>query len=51
MVMNPDCSNYWAIIKYNLEHEIYNFYVLHKFLKELKKHTLNTPYPIHLNIF
>ncbi|WGH26273.1 MAG: alanine racemase [Candidatus Bostrichicola ureolyticus] len=50
MVMNPDCSNFIAIIKYNLEPSIYNFYVLKKFLIELKKHTLHTPYPIHIKI-
>lgn len=48
MVMSPEQSAFDALIKYNLEPEIYNINILESFLKYLKDGFLH--YPIHLKI-
>ncbi|WP_304062344.1 bifunctional UDP-N-acetylmuramoyl-tripeptide:D-alanyl-D-alanine ligase/alanine racemase [Pedobacter glucosidilyticus] len=49
MVMSPEVSSFEAIVKYNLEPEIFSFTALsslHQYLKTLNK----TQYPIHLKL-
>lgn len=50
MVLNPEERSFNAIIRYNLEPEIYSFPLLKAFSKAIKSSKLKTPYPIHLNI-
>lgn len=52
LVMNPDENSFDAIIKYDLEPEIYSFSILGKFLQRLENnfddHKL--PFPIHIKV-
>ncbi len=50
MVMNPEVSGFHKIIENQLEPEIYSFRVLHTFIQELKRKSINTAYPIHIKI-
>jgi len=52
MVMNPEEQGYDAMIKYNLEPEIYNFHVLELFEGAIKKTPQANllPMPIHIKI-
>ncbi len=50
MVMNPDISSYESVLHYRLEPEIYSFRVLKAFTKEVERHAMAVPYPIHLKI-
>ena len=49
MVLNPESTSYDAIIKYELEPEIYSFKGLQSFIKLTEKHSL-VDYPIHLKL-
>ncbi|MBA3899112.1 MAG: bifunctional UDP-N-acetylmuramoyl-tripeptide:D-alanyl-D-alanine ligase/alanine racemase [Bacteroidetes bacterium] len=52
MVMNPEEQSFDAMVKHNLEPEIYSFKVLNLFDEALKLNAaqLNQPYPIHLKL-
>jgi Alr-MurF fusion protein len=52
MVMNPEVQSYDAMIKYNLEPEIYSFKVLNQFDDALKINFNQSqqPFPVHLKI-
>ncbi|MFA9290423.1 MAG: alanine racemase, partial [Solirubrobacteraceae bacterium] len=50
MVLNPEQSSYDAVIKYNLEPEIYSLRVLNKFIQALEKNNISFDYPIHIKI-
>jgi alanine racemase len=49
MVMNPERSAFHSLVEYQLEPEMYNFYLLEAFIKYLKLHEL-TAYPIHVKV-
>ncbi len=50
MVMNPDESAFHKIIENRLEPEIYSIRVLNKFIAELQRKSISSPYPIHIKI-
>ena len=50
LVMNTDIHNFESIIRYRLEPEIFNFRTLDALEKELKRHILTEPLPIHIKI-
>lgn len=50
MVMNPDENAYDKLIDYQLEPEIFDFDMLAKFERTVKRQFLTQPYPIHLKI-
>jgi Alr-MurF fusion protein len=52
MVMNPEEQSFDAMVKYNLEPEIYSFKVLNQFIETLKVNAaqVNDPFPIHLKL-
>ena len=52
MVMNPDEQSFDAIIKHNLEPEIYSFRILNLLEKEIKKNIIpnNKPVKIHIKL-
>lgn len=47
MVMNTEVSGFEAIIKYNLEPELYSFNILHSF-RQFLEHKQITHYPVHI---
>lgn len=47
LVLHPQVSNFKDIIKYNLEPNLYSFYILNHFIKHIKENKINN-YPIHL---
>lgn len=50
MVMNPEEASYDAMIKNNLEPEIFSFRVLKLFEDVVRNARLNEPYPVHLKL-
>lgn len=50
MVMNPEENALEDIINHRLEPEIYNFKVLHEFVKCLDKMGIAEPFPVHIKI-
>jgi len=49
IVMNPEKDSFYKLIEYNLEPEIYDFNVLHNFVKTVNKYS-PLSYPIHLKL-
>jgi len=52
MVMNPQQDSFAAILKYQLEPELYSLRSLHTFLAALKTSitTTNSPFPVHIKL-
>jgi alanine racemase len=52
MVMNPEKNSFAAILKYNLEPEIYSFSVLGQFINLLENNFENPqlPFPVHIKV-
>lgn len=50
IVMNPEADALQAMIKYNLEPEIYSFKRLEQFCSVLRKGEQNKPYNVHIKI-
>jgi alanine racemase len=50
MVLNPEESGYDAMIRYELEPQIYSFRTAEKFVEALKHFGKTTPYPIHIKL-
>ena len=48
MVMSPEPAAFEAIVKYNLEPELYNLEILNGFISYLQ--SVQQPYPVHLKI-
>ena len=48
MVMSPEPAAFEAIVKYNLEPELYNLEILNGFINYLQ--SVQQPYPVHLKI-
>ncbi len=49
MVMNVENSSFGAMVQYNLQPELYSFFILDEFTEYLKKRGF-TDYPVHLKI-
>lgn len=49
MVMSPDASSFEAMIKYNLEPELYSFRIFNKFIDFIKAKKI-TAYSVHLKL-
>lgn len=50
MVMNPEASGYDAMIRYELEPEIYSFRTLRTFMDACEKRMIQESYPIHIKV-
>lgn len=50
MVMNPEQNSYGAIIRHELEPEIYSLRILDLFLDKLKSFPDKSPYPVHIKL-
>ncbi|MFY8005573.1 MAG: alanine racemase, partial [Chitinophagaceae bacterium] len=49
MVMNIDADNFYDLVEYNLEPEIFSFSLLHQFIQFLNQQGLHQ-YPIHVKV-
>ncbi|MCA1763849.1 MAG: alanine racemase [Cryomorphaceae bacterium] len=50
MVLNPEIRSYRAMIRYNLEPQIFSFRTLKAFLESVNESGATHPYPIHIKI-
>jgi len=50
MVLNPEIRAYSAMIRYDLEPQIFSFSTLEAFRKAIKESGIAPPYPIHIKI-
>jgi len=50
LVLNPSSTAYDAMVRYDLEPQVYSFQTLQYFLNILKVHSEKTPYPIHIKL-
>lgn len=50
LVLNPEPASFEAMVRYQLEPEIYNFKILHQFLHFIEQTNLSDSYPIHIKV-
>lgn len=50
LVLNPEPASFEAMVRHQLEPEIYNFKILHQFLHFTEQTNLSDNYPIHIKV-